>query len=369
MIGGNYCYEDNKRFRRNEKQNNDYIWKSIWFLFATLEHYYIAKIDGINRIKAELNNWDKEAQKVIVNKLVDIISENRIVIFDENEILSLVESWNNSFMYYNNDNRGKNMQPFLFKKEIIINILVLLTGILLNIVAIFIDKGINNAISIILVSIGCSLIASSFVSFMSFLFSERILEINEQAKKIGLQSIGENVENFFVKKINSAKFQIDIVNGYGGFPVCLFENNKDIFLKLVSKGIEINILVYENPMQGYEKELMGLETKNRLVKIIEKLKKNGSIYLFCTYKNIGCEWIRIDDTIYQFVYNSVKPERKIVYEFKKIDKEDSPYNVLYNNYLHVRNSAEKIIWLKLADDKIRFLFDIIMEINKFLKII
>lgn len=60
------------------------------FLFATLEDYYIAKMDGVNRIKAELNNWDVEAQKVIANKLIDIISESGIIGFDKNEILSLI---------------------------------------------------------------------------------------------------------------------------------------------------------------------------------------------------------------------------------------------------------------------------------------
>lgn len=61
------------------------------YLFATLEDYYIAKMDGIERIKAELQNWDKEAQKVIVNKLVEIISEDEMIGFDKNVILSLVE--------------------------------------------------------------------------------------------------------------------------------------------------------------------------------------------------------------------------------------------------------------------------------------
>lgn len=65
------------------------------FLFATLEDYYIGKMDGINRIKAELSNWDLEAQKVIANKLIDIISESGIIGFDKNEILSLI-GWNNS---------------------------------------------------------------------------------------------------------------------------------------------------------------------------------------------------------------------------------------------------------------------------------
>lgn len=61
------------------------------FLFATLEDYYITKMDGVNRLKAELNNWDIEAQKVITNKLIDIISESGIIGFDKNEILSLIE--------------------------------------------------------------------------------------------------------------------------------------------------------------------------------------------------------------------------------------------------------------------------------------
>jgi len=60
-------------------------------LFARLEDYYIAKSDGVNRIKEELQNWDKESQQVIVNKLIDIISESGIIGFDKNKILSLIE--------------------------------------------------------------------------------------------------------------------------------------------------------------------------------------------------------------------------------------------------------------------------------------
>lgn len=61
------------------------------YLFATLEDYYITKMDGLDRIKSELRNWDKESQQVIVNKLVNIISENEITDFNKNEILSLIK--------------------------------------------------------------------------------------------------------------------------------------------------------------------------------------------------------------------------------------------------------------------------------------
>lgn len=57
------------------------------FLFATLEDYYFAKMDGISRIIAELSDWDTEAQRVIADKLIEIISESGIVGFYKNEIL------------------------------------------------------------------------------------------------------------------------------------------------------------------------------------------------------------------------------------------------------------------------------------------
>ena len=61
------------------------------FFFATLEDYYIAKMDGKERIEAELSNWDSEAQKEIVCKLADIIEADGLIGFDRNDILSLAD--------------------------------------------------------------------------------------------------------------------------------------------------------------------------------------------------------------------------------------------------------------------------------------
>lgn len=60
------------------------------FSFVTLEDYYIAKMDGKERIKTELSKWDAEAQKEIVNILADIIESDGSIGFDRNDILSLV---------------------------------------------------------------------------------------------------------------------------------------------------------------------------------------------------------------------------------------------------------------------------------------
>lgn len=61
------------------------------FFFATLEDYYIAKMDGKERIKTELSKWDSEAQKEIVNILADIIESDELIGFDRNDILSLAD--------------------------------------------------------------------------------------------------------------------------------------------------------------------------------------------------------------------------------------------------------------------------------------
>ncbi|MFG6377552.1 MAG: hypothetical protein K1W19_04435 [Lachnospiraceae bacterium] len=62
------------------------------YFFATLENYYMSKLDGLDRVKAELSNWDREAQQIIVNRLANIVSENGIIGFDKNEILLLGEN-------------------------------------------------------------------------------------------------------------------------------------------------------------------------------------------------------------------------------------------------------------------------------------
>lgn len=61
------------------------------YFFATLEDYYISKLDGLDRINAELQNWDNESRQIIVNKLIEIISKSGIIGFDKNELLSLTK--------------------------------------------------------------------------------------------------------------------------------------------------------------------------------------------------------------------------------------------------------------------------------------
>jgi len=73
------------KLKKEDRFGNQYN-----YFLQTLENYYITRTDGTERIKAELKNWDKDAQVFILNELSNMIIESGIIGFDRNEILSLI---------------------------------------------------------------------------------------------------------------------------------------------------------------------------------------------------------------------------------------------------------------------------------------
>lgn len=59
------------------------------YFFELLRDFYISKIDGKERIKHELNNWDNEAQKYIINVLIVKIGQD-LMDFDPTDLLQLI---------------------------------------------------------------------------------------------------------------------------------------------------------------------------------------------------------------------------------------------------------------------------------------
>ena len=60
------------------------------YLICSLEDYYIAKSNGLERIKYELSDWDKEARSAIIEVLIDRIEQSELMDFDPNELRILV---------------------------------------------------------------------------------------------------------------------------------------------------------------------------------------------------------------------------------------------------------------------------------------
>ena len=61
------------------------------FFFARLEDYYISKANGLDRIRGELQEWDKESKRIIIEELINIINKRELLYFDKNELLSLIK--------------------------------------------------------------------------------------------------------------------------------------------------------------------------------------------------------------------------------------------------------------------------------------
>jgi transcriptional antiterminator len=61
------------------------------YFFKALENLYLTKSNGLDRVKFELQCWDKETQKIIVDKLINMLIERELVDFKPEEILQLIK--------------------------------------------------------------------------------------------------------------------------------------------------------------------------------------------------------------------------------------------------------------------------------------
>ena len=56
------------------------------YLLARLEDYFVSKSDGLSRINSELSQWNEEAQKIIIQELVEAIYNSGVIELNKEEI-------------------------------------------------------------------------------------------------------------------------------------------------------------------------------------------------------------------------------------------------------------------------------------------
>ena len=61
------------------------------YFLEKLKDCYISKLDGISRIKTELQDWNEETKQFIISDLVESIVKSEPFEFDKNELLSLLK--------------------------------------------------------------------------------------------------------------------------------------------------------------------------------------------------------------------------------------------------------------------------------------
>jgi hypothetical protein len=107
---------------------------------------------------------------------------------------------------------------------------------------VIIIKDITVPISVISISIGCSLIATGISVLLSFIYKERNTKFHEYLTQIGLSDIllEKDVHDYFLQAIRKAK--CNIYYAQIGAPVIILRN-KELFEKLVRAGVSIKDLI------------------------------------------------------------------------------------------------------------------------------
>lgn len=138
-----------------------------------------------------------------------------------------------------------------YRKEILTNFLIILIGLLLATLPVIIIEDITVPISVISISIGCSLIATGISVLLSFIYKERNTKFHEYLTQIGLSEIlfEKDAYDYLLQTIQKAK--CNVYYAQAGAPVIILRNI-ELFEKLVRAGVSIKVLL--NAKQ-FEKDL------------------------------------------------------------------------------------------------------------------
>lgn len=138
-----------------------------------------------------------------------------------------------------------------YKKEIFTNCLIILIGLLLATLPVVVIKDITVPVSVISISIGCSLVATGISVLLSFIYKERNTEFYDYLNQIGLSNVlvGGSSYDYSLQALRRAKCNIYLAQI--GAPVIIL-HNKELFEKLISSGVSIKVLINVNQ---FEKDL------------------------------------------------------------------------------------------------------------------
>lgn len=181
----------------------------------------------------------------------------------------------------------------------------------------------------ILISVGCSLLASSIVSFLSSKYIVHISKVKEIIHQWGLEGIYETRQKMNISCDNALEYlenELDII----AWGLKSFRDSKDKKIKeKVQKGLKIRILTM-NPYSEFvtqrekdEKEVSGQIKKTiiELKKWIDELKEishNPEEIAIRFYNKLPQDfYFRADDHIYigPYLYG-ISSQQTISYEFK-----------------------------------------------------
>lgn len=211
----------------------------------------------------------------------------------------------------------------------LVNIVILLIGIVITIIGVGFGFK-NTSISTILISIGCSLIASSIVSFLSSKYIIKQNKIKELISIWGIEGIYKTRQEMnrscddHMKNLDN---ELDII----AFGLRSFRDSKGKEIEeKVKKGLKIKILTlnpngefaekqdaFENETKGHTKKT--IEDLAKWVDSIKQFAQNSENIQIKFYNNLPLDfYFREDDYIYVGPYlYGMTSQQTISYEYKK----------------------------------------------------
>lgn len=242
----------------------------------------------------------------------------------------------------------------------LVNGVIALIGIICVIVGMSV---IDTDITTILVSVGCSLLASSIVAFLSSRYLLRKNKIKDIIDKWGLEGIYRTRQEMNLscnRNLNQLESELDII----AFGLKSFRNSQtDEMIKKVEKGLSIRILTI-NPNSPYlkqrekdEKEVAG-QIKNTIlelekwVNVLKDKAMDSNNVQMKYYDTLPLDfYFREDDYIYIGPYQyGISSQQTISYEFRK-DSEGYEYYLRYFEKLWSDNEFCKSSYLEFDINK------------------
>lgn len=130
-----------------------------------------------------------------------------------------------------------------YKKEINTNIFIILLGLCFIIVPLIIYGNINAPMSVILVSIGCSIFATGLTVLLSLFYKDSKNRLYECLESVGLMNVlfEEDIYRYLPERIqNSQKI---IYYSTNGLPLYFIKNNINSWKQAINDDVEIRIVL------------------------------------------------------------------------------------------------------------------------------
>jgi len=148
--------------------------------------------------------------------------------------------------------------------------------------------------------IGCSVIASSIVAFLTYSYREKESNITKTVQEAGFISSFNNSE--IINAIQDAKNHVNIMskNPY----VLVRHENFEIFRHLSQEGVKVRILFENDTINKNTLDVHEQERKWQLIQSLERLKQIAPLVEIRSTGILTQRIVIIDESIYYSSFNS-----------------------------------------------------------------